>query len=143
MGVFDQASHYVLKSNPSAFFTWRHRPFVERFVFLGWLDTTTIAFPGEPDRICDTVAEFAPRDGGGSRCLLDVEFQSEPHPDMLERVGEYAYRLRREARYGAGQGGKYLVLSVLLNLTGPMQPRELDMRRPNWTARASGCGWCK
>lgn len=128
MGVFDQASHYTLKSNPAAFFTWLARRFVDNFVFLGWLDTTTIAFPGEPDRICDTVAEFAPRSGEGPRCLLDVEFQSEPHPDMLERVGEYTYRLRREARYGAGQAGKYRVIAVVLNLTGPPQARELDMR---------------
>lgn len=128
MGVFDQASHYVLKSDPAAFFDWQLSRFVENHVFLGWLDTTTIAFPGEPDRICDTVAEFAHRDGMGARFLLDVEFQSEPHPDMLERVGEYAYRLRRETRYGIGQGGKYLVIAVLLNLTGPAQLRELDMR---------------
>lgn len=129
MGVFDRASHYALKSNPAAFFTWLMPRFVDQFVFLGWLDTTTIAFPGEPDRICDTVAEFAPRSEEGPRCLLDVEFQSQPHLDMLERGGEYAYRLRREARYGVGQAGKYRVVTVLLNLTGPPQPLELDMRQ--------------
>ena len=59
MGVYDQASHYALKSDPAAFFLWRIRRFVDRFTFLGWLDTTTLAFPGEPDRVCDTVAEFA------------------------------------------------------------------------------------
>ena len=53
-------------------------------------------FPGEPDRICDTVAEFARADDPDDRRILDVEFSSEPHPDMLERLGEYAYRLRRE-----------------------------------------------
>src|SRR6185437_5500518 len=128
MGVFDQASHYALKSDPSAFFLWRMRRFVDRFTFLGWLDTTTLAFPGEPDRICDTVAEFAPRDGEGPRRLLDVESQSEPHGDILERLGEYAYRLRRGQRYGVGAEGKYQVVSVLLNLTGRAQPSELDMR---------------
>ncbi len=128
MGVFDQASHYALKADPSAFFIWRLGRFVDRFAFLRWLDTTTLAFPGEPDRVCDTVAEFAPRDGEGPRRLLDVESQSEPHADMLERLGEYAYRLRRGQRYGAGQEGKYQVVSVLLNLTGPAQRSELDMR---------------
>jgi hypothetical protein len=46
---------------------------------------------------------------------------------MPERLGEYAYRLRRERRYGRGRRGKYQVLSVLLNLTGAVQPNVLDM----------------
>jgi hypothetical protein len=66
--------------------------------------------------------------GDGPRRLMDVESQSEPHPDMLERVGEYAYRLRRGVRCGNASARKYRVLSVLLNLTGPAQAQELDMR---------------
>jgi hypothetical protein len=127
MGVFDQASHYAVKLDPAGFFAWRVPRFAARFDFLGWLDVSTIAFPGEPDRVCDTVAEFAPRDGG-SRRLMDVECQTEPDADMLERLGEYGLRLRREARHGPGQGGKYHVVSLLLNLTGPVQPAELDLR---------------
>jgi hypothetical protein len=82
-------------------------------------EALSIAFPGEPDRVCDTVAEFAAPDGAGPRRLLDVECQSEPDPEMLERLGEYALRLRREVRHGPGQAGKYRVASLLLNLTGP------------------------
>jgi hypothetical protein len=130
MGVFDQASRYVLKSDPAAFFTWRMRRFVEHFVFLRWLDTTTLAFPGGPGRICDTVAEFEPPADEEPRRLLDVEAQSQPHADMLERLGEYAYRLRRSLRYGEKPARKYQVVSVLLNLTGPEQTPELDMRQP-------------
>ena len=36
-------------------------------------------------------------------------------------------RLRRERRYGRGRRGKYQVVSVLLNLTGAVQPHVLDM----------------
>ena len=128
MGVFDQGAKYTIKTDPDGFFAWRVPRFVARFAFAGWLDTTTLAFPGEPDRICDTVAEFVLRQGEGPRRLLDVESQSEPDPDILERAGEYGYRLRREKRYGPGQGGKYRVACLLLNLTGPVQPRELDLR---------------
>lgn len=128
MGVFDQASHYLVKRDRDAFFAWRVPRFVARFAFRDWADTTTVAFPGEPDRVCDTVAEFAPREGEGPRRLLDVEFQAEPHPDMLERLGEYTYRLRRELRHGPGGDRKYRVVSVLLNLTGAPQQAELDMR---------------
>jgi hypothetical protein len=78
-----------------------------------------------------------PRDGEGPRRLLDVESQSEPDPDILERAGEYGYRLRREKRYGPGQGGKYRVACLLLNLTGPVQAHELDMRE----AELGGAGF--
>ncbi len=47
---------------------------------------------------------------------------------MLERLGEYSFRLRREVRHGVGQAGKYQVFGVLLNLTGPAQSAELDLR---------------
>ena len=127
MGVFDQASHYAVKLDPAGFFAWRVPRFAARFKFLGWLDVSTIAFPGEPDRVCDTVAEFKARDGD-SRRLMDVECQTEPDGDMLERLGEYGLRLRREIRHGPGQGGKYPVVSLLLNLTGPVQSAELDLR---------------
>jgi hypothetical protein len=80
--------------------------------------------------VCDTVAEFEPRDGKGPRRLLDVESQAVPDPDLLERDGEYLYRLRREKRYGPGQTGKYLVAGMVLNLTGPAQVDTLDMRQP-------------
>jgi hypothetical protein len=129
MGVFDQAARYQVKRNPPGFFRWRVPAFAARFVFHTWLDTSRLAFPGEPDRICDTVAEFLPADGVGPRRVLDTEFQSRPDGDILERVGEYAYRLRRELRYGPGQEGKYQVACLLLNLTGPAQADTLDMRQ--------------
>lgn len=128
MGVYDQAARYVVKRSPAAFFRWRTARFHAAWNFLGWLDTSRLAFPGEPDRICDTVGEFERKTDPGQRCILDVEFQSEPHSDMLERLGEYAIRLRRELRFGPGQQGKYTVISLLLNLTGPAQPNLLDMR---------------
>jgi hypothetical protein len=130
VGVYDQASHYTLKTEPDSFFLWRFPLWVSRFKFLGWADTSTIAFPGEPDRTCDTVAEFAPRDGSGPYRLLDLEFQSEPDEDMPERQGEYLFRLRRELRRGEGQGGKYRVVGVVVNLTGAPQATDLEMREP-------------
>jgi hypothetical protein len=61
--------------------------------------------------------------------LLDVESEAEPDYDMLERMGEYGFRLRREKRFGPGQQGKYAVAGLLLNLTGPEQPGTLDTRQ--------------
>ena len=120
----------MAKRKPAGFFGWVAPRFLARFTFLGWADTSRIAFPGEPDRTCDTVAEFAPAGGSGPRRMLDVEFQSEPVSDILDRAGEYAFRLRRELRYGSGREGKHVVITVLVNLTGPEQPDVLDMTEP-------------
>jgi len=128
MGVFDQGARYLAKRNPVGFFRWRIARFLGNFRFVGWLDTSRIAFPGEPDRICDTVAEFIPVDGSEPRRIMDVEFSAEPEGDMLERLGEYAFRLRRELRYGRGQDGKYVVVTMLINMTGAQQADTLDMR---------------
>ena len=132
MGVYDQGGRYVIKANPAAFFAWRAPQLWSRWSFVDWLDTRGIAFPGEPDRVCDTVAEFVSRGDPQHRSVVNAEVQAEPDGDMLERLGEYAFRLRRERRYGPGQAGKYVVLSLVLNLTGAEQERVLDMEAEGW-----------
>jgi hypothetical protein len=127
MADFDKAGRSLIKGAPDGFLAWLSARFASAWAFRGWMDTSTLAFPGEPDRTCDTVAECVHVAEPSRRCLLDVEVQSRPHGDMLERQGEYAFRLRRERRYGRGRRGKYQVVSVLLNLTGPVQPHVLDM----------------
>ena len=127
MAQIDQAARYLIKRDPLAFVRWVALGILSRWSFRGFMDTSTMAFPGEPDRVCDTIAEFIRQGENWRRLLLDAEAQTEPHPDMLERLGEYAYRLRRELRFGPHKKHKYAVLSVLLNLTGKAQSRELDM----------------
>jgi hypothetical protein len=127
MAEFDQAARYLIRRNPPGFFAWLSARFVGAWTFRGWVDTSNLAFPGEPDRLPDTVAEFVHTTASARRCLLDIEVQSSPDVDMFERLGEYAFRLRRERRYGRGRRGKYQVVSVLLNLTGAVQPHVLDM----------------
>ena len=133
MGVYDQAGRYAIKRQPSAFFRWRAPRLWLAWRFIRWQDTRTLPFPGEPERICDTVAEFEDRTDPQRRCLVDVEVQAKPDADMLERLGEYAFRLRRELRHGTGAAGKYPVLCLVLNLTGAEQASRLDMTLPEWT----------
>jgi hypothetical protein len=134
LGVYDQAGRYVIKRRPSAFFTWRAPPLWRAWNFVRWQDTRTLPFPGEPDRICDTVAEFEQRTDPQHRCLVDVEVQAKPEADMMERLGEYAFRLRRELRHGSGAPGKYPVLCLVLHMTGTGQASRLDMALPEWNA---------
>jgi hypothetical protein len=134
LGVYDQAGRYAIKRRPSAFFTWRAPQLWAAWKLVRWQDTRTLPFPGEPDRVCDTVAEFEHKTDPRCRCLVDVEVQAEPDADMLERLGEYTFRLRRELRYGPGAAGKYTVLCLVMNLTGAEQPSRLDMTLPEWSA---------
>jgi hypothetical protein len=127
MAQFDQAARYLVKRAPLAFYRWVIPDLLGAWTFRRFVDTSTLAFPGEPDRVCDTVAEFTRIGNRRQRCLVDAEMQAEPHPDMLERLGEYTYRLRRELRHGAGQRGKYAVLTILFNLTGAPQVADLDI----------------
>ncbi len=131
MGVYDQAGRYVIKRRPGAFLTWRAPALWAAWKLTRWQDTRTLPFPGEPDRVCDTVAEMQHRAEPHRRCLVNVEVQARPDADMLERLGEYALRLRRELHYGP-TGGKYVVLCLVLNLTGAEQPRRLDMTVSEW-----------
>jgi hypothetical protein len=101
--------------------------------FARWQDTRTLPFPGEPDRVCDTVAEFEHRADPRRRCLVDVEVQAKPDADMLERLGEYVFRLRRELRFGSRAAEKYAVLCLVLNLTGAEQLSRLEMTVPEWS----------
>jgi hypothetical protein len=123
---YDQGGRYLIRCRPAGFFDWISRPFALAWEQNGWIDTSTLVFPGEPERICDTVAEFVHRTDRGRRLLMDVEVQPRPDPDMLDRMGEYGFRLRRERRYGRGRRGKYQIVGVVLNLTGPAQADVLD-----------------
>src|SRR5262249_52594617 len=86
-----------------AFLTWRAPALWAAWTFVGWQDTRALPFPGAPDRVCDTVAEFEHAAARGRRSLVDVELQARPDADMLERLGEYAFMLRRERRHGPGE----------------------------------------
>jgi hypothetical protein len=132
VGVYDQAGRYAIKCRPSAFFTWRAPALWAAWKFVRWQDTRTLPFPGAPDRVCDTVAEFEQATTPRRRCLVDVEVQARPDPDMLERLGEYALILRRERRHGPAEAGKFVVLGLLVNLTGAEQSNRLDMSVPGW-----------
>src|SRR5262249_31174521 len=52
--VYDQAARYVAKLDPASFLRWLLR--MASVLFHRWLDTRQLPFPGEADRICDTVA---------------------------------------------------------------------------------------
>jgi hypothetical protein len=130
VNVYDQAARYLIKLEPPDFFAWLARLPQFSLIFREWLDTRTLPFPGVPDRTCDTVAALEEPGQGTEPIAYVVEAQSEPHPDMLERMLEYLSRFRRELRHDPGRSRKYRVGGAVLNLTGPEQQFALDEALP-------------
>ena len=136
MSQFDQAARYAAKLDPPGFLRWLVPTLDPALTFRSWLDTRTLPFPGEPDRICDTVAGLARGSIAEPAWALVIEFQAEPDPDMLDRLLEYLARVRRELRPGVERRVTYVVVGALLTLTGPLQPDTLEMTLP----QVSGVG---
>ncbi len=138
--LYDQACRFAIQLDPDGFIHWLIPGLDPSYRFAGWLDTRTVASPGKTDRICDQVAALdlsetdreddddAAEDGEeASRLALLIEFQSEPHPDIDDRLFEYMGLLRRGLRFGPDRRKKYVVASSLVNLTGPARPDALVM----------------
>jgi hypothetical protein len=127
MGVFDQAARFAAKLDPPGFYRWALPGTEPSLHFAEWLDTRTLAFPGGADATGDLMGIFDPADPAEPPWAVVTEFQAEPDADILQRTLDYAVRLRRERRPGRG---KFRVAALVLNLTGPPQPPELQMFLP-------------
>ena len=134
MDHFDRAARSAAKLNPIGFFRWLLPDLDPSLVFRGWLDTRTPPFPGEPERVCDTLASFQNAADPGEWWALPVEFETEPTSDILDRLLEYVARLRRGLRQGGDPRAKYQVAAALVHLTGPVQSKSLAMYLPGLPA---------
>src|SRR5262245_11017999 len=113
---FDQAARYVAKLEPQPFVRWLLR--LQILLFHGWLDTRRIPFPGEADRICDTVACLEDPAVTGELWAVPIEFALQPESDLFGRLLVYLGLLWLEERPSAERGARYQVGAIVLNLTG-------------------------
>ena len=112
---FDQAARYVAKLDPPGFFRWVLR--MSAVIFHGWLDTRRLPFPGEKDRICDTVAHLEdPADPGS--WAVPAEFAIAPRAELFGRLLVYLGQLWEEERPTVQRGDRYQVGAIVVNLTG-------------------------
>jgi hypothetical protein len=132
---FDQASRYAAKLDPAGFLSWLLRLPLEAFLFRGWLDTRTLPFPGERDRIRDTVAHLEDLAMNGMPWALPVEFQIEPDADMFGRLLQYLGSLWLEKRPDPEAGSRFCVGAVVVNLTG----QGNSSRDYHWSAAGVRC----
>ena len=95
MAELEQTARYALKVAPAEALHWLLPDLDADLAFTRWLDTETIAFPGEPGRRCDTVAELVSRSGKTSPWALVLEVEARLRSTILDRVLEYEVRLLR------------------------------------------------
>src|SRR5205823_3569428 len=114
---FDKAARISARFfDGEGFFRWQlGNPFFQAWQWLGWLDTQSIPFPGEPDRRLDVVAAFRRRAADAPPLAVVVKFLSQPRRAVLERLTEYTLRLRRELPYETDPWVPYDVVGVLIN----------------------------
>ncbi len=115
---FDQASRYTAKLDPPGFLRWLMNQPALPVRFDGWLDTRTVPFPGEPDRVCDTVAGLTDLAAPEVRWAMPAEFQTRAAGDLFGRLLEYLARLWIELRPPDMPGGRYHLVAGVVNLTG-------------------------
>jgi hypothetical protein len=126
----DQTARYALKVAPAEAIRWLLPGLDADLAFTRWLDTETIAFPGEPGRRCDTVAELVSHGGESAPWALVLEAEARPSPMILDRVLEYEARLLRRLRHGPHRRDRYLVAAVVIVLRGRKKELKLQMRLP-------------
>jgi hypothetical protein len=123
---FDQASRYGAKLDAQGFYRWVLDD--STLLVTGWLDTRSLPFPGEPERICDTVACVIAAGAPDEPWAMPLEFQVKPDSAMFGRLLEYLGRLWRERRPEGRHHRRYLVGAALVNLTGKRRTASRQMR---------------
>ena len=130
MAELEQTARYALKVAPAEALRWLLPDLDADLAFTRWLDTETIAFPGEPGRRCDTVAELVSRSGTTPPWALVLEVEARLRSTILDRVLEYEVRLLRKLRHGPHRRDRYQVAAVLILLSGQRGDLKLNMRLP-------------
>lgn len=115
---YDKASRFAAKLDSAGFVGWLLDLPAERFTFRRWLETRGVPFPGNPDRVGDTVAHLDNAAEHGVPWALAVEFQSQPDPEMFGRLLGYLSGLWLNVRPDSERGSRFHVGAAVVNLAG-------------------------
>ncbi|MGH7170167.1 MAG: hypothetical protein ACRELF_09895 [Gemmataceae bacterium] len=131
---FDKAGRACFNLDPAGMLRWLLPGLSPACTFQRWADARTIAFPGDPERTCDNVAELLQADDPPIWWLLLLELQSEPDAEMFGRLLEYLGRLWRTLRTPEPSPRRYHLAAALVNFKGHGQSSR-DFRLPGTPAR--------
>jgi hypothetical protein len=115
---YDRASRYLARREPAGVLCWLLRIAQAELVFERWLDTRKLPFPGQPERVCDTVAHALDVRRGWLPWALVLEFQLEPDALMFGRLLVYEGSVWLEFKPSPERGDRFHVGAVVVNLRG-------------------------
>jgi hypothetical protein len=115
---YDQACRYLLRLFAGPVLAWLLRLSPGQLDFVCWLDTRGLPWPGQPDRVCDTVAHLRDNEQGGLPFAIPVEFQIDPDAEMFGRGLGYLGDLWRSCWPTPHRGDRFEVGLVVVNLRG-------------------------
>jgi hypothetical protein len=136
-GELDAAARHAIKLAPEEVARWLLPTLSADLTFVRWLDTEMIAFPGEPRRRCDTVAELVSRSGKQAPWALVIEVEARPRSAIRVRLPEYQLRVLRRVRHGPHGREPYQVAGALIVLKGEQRGMEIQMELPDTSLRFS------
>jgi hypothetical protein len=126
---YDQGCRYLAKRDPVALLGWLLRETPEELRFRTWLDARTLPFPGDPERICDTVAWLGDADPA-VEWAVPLEFCLDPDGDLFGRLLIYLGQLWLEIRPTDAGRERFWVGAAVVNLRGiGNTSRDMVLRR--------------
>ena len=130
MNDYDQCARYaVRKLRPIELFRWLFgEGFFQAWRHRGWLDTQGVAFPGLPDRRCDTAASFTATAGDEPPLAVVLEFMSVTRHATPRRMIQYVTQIQADCPYQRDPLVEYTVVGVILNLRGAEQSGRYESR---------------
>src|SRR5262245_13457115 len=114
---FDHASRGLVRRAGLLMLAWLLRVAASSLRFERWLDTH-LSLPGQPERVCDTIAHVWRLDEGGFPWAVPIEFQAEPDPLMFGRAMGYESMIWLQEKPTDLVGDRFNLVCVVINLTG-------------------------
>lgn len=131
---FDKAGRAWLHLDPPGLLRWLLPGLSPACVFQRWADTRTVAFPGEPDRTLDTVAELLQAGNPPVWWLLAIELQSKLDKEIFGRLLEYLGRAWLRLHPLNQRRQRYRLAAALINFKGRGRNSH-DFRLPGTAGR--------
>jgi hypothetical protein len=114
---FDHASRGLLRRASPALLWWLLKVSPSQAQFVRWLDTR-LTVPGQPERVCDTIAHVLRVDQDFYPWAIPIEFQVAPDGRMFGRALVYEGMVWLGEKPAQERGDRFDLMPVIVNLTG-------------------------
>src|SRR5437764_3535522 len=112
---FDHASRGLLRRARPPLLYWLLKLSQAQVSFVRWLDTH-LTVPGQPERVCDTIAHVLRADQNHYPWATPVEFQVAPDALMFGRVMVYEGMIWMLEKPSEEAGDRFNLQAVVVNL---------------------------